>query len=121
MRALACIVVIVTIVIVIIRAALVPFAFGPFPAAFTPDGRALLLQIRDPVTGWDIWILPLHGERRRQPYIRGLSDEHSPAVSPDGQWLAYVAGESGQDEVHLRPFPGPGVPVAISSGGALRR
>ena len=32
-------------------------------------------------------------------------DETSPAVSPDGRWLAYASDESGRPEVHLRPFP----------------
>ena len=26
-------------------------------------------------------------------------------VSPDGRWLGYVSRESGQEEVHVRPFP----------------
>jgi Tol biopolymer transport system component len=32
-------------------------------------------------------------------------DEHSPAISPDGRWLAYVSSESGRAEVFVRPFP----------------
>jgi hypothetical protein len=96
---------------------LVPFGFGQFPAAFTPDGRTLVLQIRHPTSGFDIWTLPLHGEKTLRPYLRGPSDEHSPAVSPDGRWLAYVSNESGRDEVYVGPFPRPGTPVLISSGG----
>jgi len=95
---------------------LLPFEFGQHPAAFAPDGRALLLQIRHTVSGWDVWILPLPGERRLQPYLRGPSDEHSPTVSPDGRWLAYVSDESGRDEVYVRTFPTPGAPVQISAG-----
>jgi Tol biopolymer transport system component len=69
------------------------------------------------VTGRDIWILPLQGERRLQPYLRGPSDEHSPVVSPDGEWLAYVSDESGRDEVYVRAFPTPGAPVLVSAEG----
>lgn len=32
-------------------------------------------------------------------------DEYSPALSPDGRWLAYVSDESGRPEVYVRPFP----------------
>jgi serine/threonine-protein kinase len=32
-------------------------------------------------------------------------DEYSPAVSPDGRWVAYVSTESGRPEVYVRPFP----------------
>jgi len=34
--------------------------------------------------------------------------ETSPALSPDGRWLAYVSNESGQAEVYVRPFPNSG-------------
>jgi DNA-binding SARP family transcriptional activator/Tol biopolymer transport system component len=96
---------------------LLPFASGQFPTDFTPDGQALLLQIRHPATGWDIWILPLQGDRRLQPYLRGPADEHSAVVSPDGRWLAYISNEAGRNEVYVRPFPTPGPPVQLSSGG----
>ncbi len=31
--------------------------------------------------------------------------EGQPAVSPDGRWLAYASGETGRNEVFVRPFP----------------
>ena len=34
--------------------------------------------------------------------------ETSPALSPDGRWLAYVSTESGVAEVYVRPFPNTG-------------
>ncbi|HSR42048.1 MAG TPA: hypothetical protein VLL48_07755, partial [Longimicrobiales bacterium] len=32
-------------------------------------------------------------------------NEHSPTLSPDGRWLAYVSDESGRWELYVRPFP----------------
>ncbi len=96
---------------------LLPSDLGGNSLDYTPDGRALVFHRRHPLTGLDLWILHLDGERRPQPYLRGSSDEHSAAVSPDGQWLAYVSNESGQDEVYVRAFPKPGAPVQISSDG----
>ena len=29
----------------------------------------------------------------------------SPALSPDGRWLAYVSNEAGREDVYVRPFP----------------
>ena len=98
-------------------ATLLPGEVGRHPVDFTPDGRALLFQQRHPSTGWDIWMLPLHGEGMPRSHVGGPPDEHSPAVSPDGQWLAYVSDESGRDEVYVRTFPTPGAPVQISAGG----
>jgi DNA-binding SARP family transcriptional activator len=97
---------------------LLPFApGGQLPADFAPDGRALVLLRGHPVTRHDIWILPLHGDKRLLPYLHGPFDEHSADVSPDGRWLAYVSNESGRDEVYVRAFPTPSAPVLISSGG----
>ena len=31
--------------------------------------------------------------------------ERSPALSPDGRWLAYISNQSGRQEVYVRPFP----------------
>ena len=47
---------------------------------------------------------------------RGLSDR-DPALSPDGNWLAYVSRRSGVDEVFVRPYPGPGAERPVSTAG----
>ncbi len=39
--------------------------------------------------------------------------------SPDGRWLAYVSEESGRSEVYVRPYPGPGARISISSEGGI--
>jgi hypothetical protein len=38
-------------------------------------------------------------------------------ISPDGRWLTYVSNESGRDEIYMRPFPGPGGRVLVSTDG----
>jgi serine/threonine-protein kinase len=44
-------------------------------------------------------------------------NEAQPIFSPDGHWLAYTSDESGRAEVYVRPFPGPGGKVQISTEG----
>jgi Tol biopolymer transport system component len=39
------------------------------------------------------------------PLVAESFNEHSPALSPDVRWLAYVSNESGREEVYVRPFP----------------
>ncbi|MGH7673537.1 MAG: BTAD domain-containing putative transcriptional regulator [Gemmatimonadales bacterium] len=97
---------------------LLPAELGQQPRNVAPDGRTLVFQRRHPVTGGDLWILPLDGERRPRPYLRGPADEHAPAVSPDGQWLVYVSNESGREQVYVRAFPsaGPELPVSLEGG-----
>lgn len=96
---------------------LLPGDVDQLPAAFAPDGGALVFQRRSAGTGGDLWILPLDGERNPRPYLRGPAHEVAAAVSPDGRWLAYASDESGREELYVRAFPHPGPPVQISSGG----
>jgi len=37
--------------------------------------------------------------------------------SRDGRWIAYTSNESGREEVYVRPYPGPGGVVQVSSDG----
>ena len=96
---------------------ILPHELGGTSIDGTPDGRGLVFHRRHPVTGLDLWMLRLDGERKPRPYLGGSSDQHSAAVSPDGHWLAYVSNESGHNEVYVRAFPKPGWPIQISSGG----
>jgi serine/threonine-protein kinase len=43
----------------------------------------------------------------------------TPAFSPDGRWLTYTSNESGNNEVYVKPFPGPGGKWQISTNGGL--
>jgi eukaryotic-like serine/threonine-protein kinase len=54
---------------------------------------------------------------KARPVIASRFDERSPAFSPDGRWIAYVADDVGRDEVHVQPFPGPGARTQVSIGG----
>src|SRR5262245_27140393 len=42
-----------------------------------------------------------------------------PPFSPDGHWLAYVSDESGEEQVYMQPFPGPGAKYRLSINGAI--
>jgi serine/threonine-protein kinase len=45
------------------------------------------------------------------------SEGFSGWMSPDGRWLAYTSESTGRSEIWVRPFPGPGSAVRISSNG----
>jgi Tol biopolymer transport system component len=68
---------------------------------------------------WDIWVLPLDGEGEPYPFLEGRFDEFGGVFSPDGRWMAYQSGESGQAEIYDRPFPGPGRQWQVSTEGGL--
>ena len=79
-----------------------------FPSSWSRDGQFLAFSQGSGVgssTGYDIWILPLEGERKPWPFLQTPFNEEEPEFSPDGRWLAYQSDESGQYEVYVRPFP----------------
>ena len=45
------------------------------------------------------------GDSASVPLVVGPAREVTPALSPDGKWLAYASDESGSFEVYVRPFP----------------
>ena len=49
--------------------------------------------------------------------IAGTFGESAQALSPDGRWVAYQSDETGQMEVYVRPYPGPGARVSVSLHG----
>jgi serine/threonine protein kinase/WD40 repeat protein len=94
------------------------------PNSFSPDGKRLAYFGPGPETGGDIWTLPIEGSDsdhpkagKPEPFLRTAANELYPAFSPDGRWMAYVSDESGDFEVYVRPFPGPGGQWLISTAG----
>jgi len=76
------------------------------PLAFTPDGKSLIFREVDAASGFGVLnALALDGDRRPKPLMRTPVNSVNAALSPDGHWLAYQSTESGQDDVHIRPFP----------------
>ncbi len=88
------------------------------PQAISPDGVVAFLRASDsPPPGFDLLTLTLGGDEPPKPFLATAASEGGPVFSPDGRWIAYVSDESGQHEVYVRAFPGPGVKVKISANG----
>jgi Tol biopolymer transport system component len=91
-----------------------------FANSWSPDGRFLAYGQQDAETGFDIWVLPVEGDRKPYPFVRSSFREWFGEFSPDGRWIAYESSESGRSEVYLRPFPGPGGKWQVSTEGGAR-
>ena len=87
-----------------------------FPSSWSPDGTVLAYTELNLETSLDIWLLST-ASQRSEPWLQTAFNESAAAFSPDGKWLAYVSDETGQDEVYVSAFPGPGGKTTISSGG----
>jgi Tol biopolymer transport system component/predicted Ser/Thr protein kinase len=102
------------------------------PHSWSADGRLLAFIEVNPSTGVDIWVLrmgdpsPSSGQvpstgsgqvRKAQPFLRTPFSEGAARFSPDGRWLAYISDESGQYEIYVQSYPGPGGKWQISTEG----
>ncbi len=73
--------------------------------ALSPDGQRVVYRIGGGVGTRDIYVYQFGVDTVGRPLIAEAFNEHSPAISPDGRYLAYGSNESGQDEVYVRTFP----------------
>jgi hypothetical protein len=65
--------------------------------------------------------MPLDGSGERSVFLATPFDEGADArFSPDGRFVLYTSDESGQMQVYVRPFPGPGPARQISIEGGTR-
>jgi dipeptidyl aminopeptidase/acylaminoacyl peptidase len=72
---------------------------APSFAEISADGKWVVY-----VEGDNIRAMRLGADTTKLLLVEGAR-EQSPAVSPDGRWLAYSSEESGRAEVYVRPFP----------------
>jgi len=85
---------------------------------WSPDGNFILYGSVDPQTKYDLWILPL-ADRMPFAFLKTNLEERRGQFSPNGHWVVYLSNDSGVFQVCVRPFPGPGRQIQIStSGGA---
>ena len=88
-----------------------------FANDWSPDGSVLAFCRTSRAAGnWDILTWSRQGGQTSVVENTAFN-ELQPAFSPDGKWLAYVSDSSGRREVYVRPYPGPGARVPVSSGG----
>ncbi|HEX5476062.1 MAG TPA: protein kinase [Vicinamibacterales bacterium] len=84
------------------------------------DGAWILYGSSDPVTGLDLWAIAPDGKHAPVAVARTPFDEQDGQFSPDGRWVAYQSNETGRPEVWIRPFPGRGNGIRISTDGGTQ-
>ncbi len=89
--------------------------------SFSPDGRYLIYKRAESQPHHfqeEIWALPLFGSRIPFPVLQNPQfNVGTPALSPDGKWLAYFSHEPGQSGIYIVPFLHGSGKWEVSSGG----
>jgi Tol biopolymer transport system component len=95
---------------------------GSLPTDWCAGERAVVFEMRDAKTQFDIWSVAPTGEGKAVALLRTPSNERDARCSPNGQWLAYTSDESGHTEVYVTSFPaGEGKWPISTSGGTQPR
>ena len=73
---------------------------------------------------YQVMVMPIEGEREPRlvvetDYVFPTGQHSAARLSPNGKWLAYVSAVTGEPEIWVRPYPGPGAPLRISPNGGL--
>ena len=98
--------------------ALIPGLEQGRPSDWSLDEQWILYGL-----GRDIWVASQSGGVDAFAFLETPFWEANGRFSPDGRWIAYVSNETGQREVHVRPFEGEPAGtegrVQISSDGGV--
>jgi Tol biopolymer transport system component/DNA-binding winged helix-turn-helix (wHTH) protein len=84
---------------------------------WSPDGKYVLYTETSSDAQFDLWILPLVGERKPAPLLPGQGQESQGRFSPDGRWISYTSDESGRQEVYVQSFPLSETKMQVSTDG----
>jgi len=101
---------------------------GPRPASWSADGSWLAYIQRNgagAASAQQIFVRSTKSPMPESEADLGEPRQFSPSTftqrdayfSPDGRWLVYTSNESGNNEVYVQAFPGPGEKRRISTNG----
>jgi len=95
----------------------IPNAGQVTPRGWTPDGRTMVLEF----TNENATNLASLSTEDKNPVVllETPATEQNPALSPSGRWLAYSSDESGEFQIFVRAFPGPGGKWQVSAAGGV--
>jgi Tol biopolymer transport system component len=79
-----------------------------------------LYRETDATNLFDLWALPMSGDKTPIPIATTQFNELEGQFSPDVRWVAYTSNLSGDFEVYVQPFGRPDGRKPISNGGGTQ-
>ncbi len=80
-------------------------AFNVIPTDWSPDAANVVYTVTGTGSGYDLWLLPISGDRTPVRFLNSPADEMHGNFSPDGHFLAYTSNETGKYEVYVQTLP----------------
>jgi len=87
------------------------------PQSWVAAGNLMAYTVSGRGTSTDIWVRSMDAGGVAQPFVTTTFDETTPAISPDGKWIAYTSNQSGTPEVFVRRYPDTGSVWQVSVNG----
>jgi eukaryotic-like serine/threonine-protein kinase len=89
---------------------------------WSSDGKYLIFARGPSAINWEIWALPLDGDRKPWLVVPRTANSFTAEgrLSPDAHWLAYTSQESGNREVYVTAFHGGQGKWQISTNGGYQ-
>ncbi len=87
--------------------------------SWIPDGRMFAAHQHDTAGGGsDLLVVPVDGaDAEPERWLEREFNDVGAVFSPDGRYVAHMSDQSGEREIYIRPFPGPGGQEVVSVGG----
>jgi serine/threonine-protein kinase len=90
------------------------------PTSISADGSVMTWSALDlESSSYNVGVGMPTAESQPPPYFDSPLWEMWPAISPDGEWVAFVSNRTGDPEVYVAPYPGPGPISQISNKGGV--
>jgi Tol biopolymer transport system component len=87
----------------------------------SPDGKTIVFNAIYGNNTFNLETMSLEGEHALHDVAASSTAvEGNGRFSRDGHFIAYASNESGTAEIYVKPFPGDGGRVQISSGGGVK-
>jgi serine/threonine protein kinase/Tol biopolymer transport system component len=87
-----------------------PINYAQLPESWSSDGKLIAFVRVNP--SQDLFVVPADGHGQAEEFQNTVS---SPSFSPDTKWMAYSSPETGDMNIFVREFPGPGGKHQIST------